>query len=117
MTTLTIKKTTKEDLKVIYDNGQGVHIESRRTGLLYDLYEGIGYKGTASSDITFLMVCSKEKGQLGLLQYLYGASDLEGTIQGCIETIIDFENHSWEPLHIMGTGLEIIMAMNKSEEV
>lgn len=115
MTTLTTR-TTKEDLKVIYDNGQGIHIESARTGLHYDLYEGIGYKGTASSDITFLMVCSKEKGQLGLLQYLYGASDLEDTIQSCIETIIDFENHKWQPLDIMGSGIDIITAISKSEE-
>lgn len=109
--------TTKEDLKVIYkDNGQGIYIESEKTGLYYELLEGIVYKGTAHSDITFLMICSKEKGHLGLLQYLYGASDLEGTIQSCIETIVDFENHSWQPLHIMGTGIDIITAINKSEK-
>ena len=79
--------------------------------------EGIAYKGTAHSDITFLMICSKEKGHLGLLQYLYGASDLEGTIQSCIETIVDFENHRKMPLHIMGSGIDIITAINKNEEV
>lgn len=108
--------TTKEDLKVIYkDNGQGIYIESEKTGLYYELLEGIVYKGTAHSDITFLMICSKEKGHLGLLQYLYGASDLEGTIQSCIEDIIDFENHKKMPLNLMISGIDIAKKMDKEE--
>ena len=108
--------TTKEDLKVIYkDNGQGAYIESEKTGLHYDLLEGIGYKGKASSDIVFVMICSKDKGQLGLLTYTYGACDIEGTIQSCIKDIIDFENHGKMPLDLMISGINIAKLMNKEE--
>ena len=108
--------TTKEDLKVIYkDNGQGIYIESEKTGLYYELLEGIVYKGTAHSDIVFIMICSKDKGQLGLLRYTYGASNIEDTIQNCIEDIIDFENHGKMPLDLMISGIDIAKKMDKEE--
>lgn len=108
--------TTKEDLKVIYkDNGQGIYIESEKTGLYYELLEGIVYKGTAHSDIVYIMICSKTKGHLGLLSYTYGASHVEDTIKNCIEYIIDFENHRRDPLEIMSTGIDIVKMIDKEE--
>lgn len=79
-------------LKVVRDENDGISIVSEETGIQYNLFELMSYQGQSTSDIVSIFVSLPEFGYFGQLDYLFGASDEEDTIEACKEWITEFEN-------------------------
>jgi len=83
----------KDNFEVIFDEKEGYSIKSIRTGKVYDLLEGISYRGKCSSDIVFIMATDPEQGYTELVNYSFGAAFIEDLLNGVIDYIKDYESN------------------------
>ena len=96
------------DLELHYSDSEGYVIKSKKTGLTYDLLEMVSYGGSASSDIVMISITNENEGYIGMLDYIFGASDKEATLDFCLNMVSDFEEGLKKPLDIMGIVDKII---------
>ena len=89
------------DLELHHSDSEGYVIKSKKTGLTYDLLEMVSYGGKASSDIVMISIANESEGYIGMLDYIFGASDKDATINFCLGIINDFEAGLKKPLDIM----------------
>ena len=93
---------TYNDYEIIHDENQGISIKNKHTGAVYDLLEGMSYRGKCSSDIVFIMVTDPEKGYTGLLNFSFGAYFIEGLIQSVLDYIIEYEEGREDAIAFIG---------------
>ena len=96
------------DLELHHSDSEGYVIKSKKTGLTYDLLEMVSYGGSASSDIVMISITNENEGYIGMLDYIFGASDKDATLDFCLNMISDFEEGLKKPLDIMGIVDKII---------
>ena len=96
------------DLELHHSDSEGYVIKSKRTGLTYDLLEMVSYGGKASSDMVMISIANENEGYIGMLDYIFGASDKDGTLDFCLNMVSDFEEGLKKPLDIMGIVDKII---------
>ena len=96
------------DLELHYSDSEGYVIKSKKTGLTYDLLEMVSYGGKASSDMVMISIANENEGYIGMLDYIFGASDKDATLDFCLNMISDFEEGLKKPLDIMGIVDKII---------
>ena len=96
------------DLELHLSDSEGYVIKSKKTGLTYDLLEMVSYGGKASSDIVMISIANESEGYIGMLDYIFGASDKDATLDFCLNMISDFEEGLKKPLDIMGIVDKII---------
>ena len=96
------------DLELHYSDSEGYVIKSKKTGLIYDLLEMVSYGGSASSDIVMISIANESEGYIGMLDYIFGASDKDATLDFCSNIVSDFEEGLKKPLDIMGIVDKII---------
>ena len=96
------------DLELHHSDSEGYVIKSKKTGLTYDLLEMVSYGGKASSDIVMISIANESEGYIGMLDYIFGASDKDATLDFCLNMISDFEEGLKKPLDIMGIVDKII---------
>ena len=96
------------DLELHYSDSEGYVIKSKKTGLTYDLLEMISYGGKASSDMVMISIANEDEGYIGMLDYIFGASDKDATLDYCLDLVNDFEAGLKKPLDIMGIVDKII---------
>ena len=89
------------DLELHHSDSEGYVIKSKKTGLTYDLLEMVSYGGKASSDIVMISIANESEGYIGMLDYIFGASDKDATINFCLGIVSDFEAGLKKPLDIM----------------
>ena len=97
-----------DDLELHYSDSEGYVIKSKKTGLTYDLLEMVSYGGKASSDIVMISIANESEGYIGMLDYIFGASDKDATIDFCLDLVNDFEKGLKKPIDIMGIVDKII---------
>ena len=97
-----------KDLELYYTDSEGYVIKSKKTGLTYDLLEMVSYGGSASSDIVMISIANENEGYIGMLDYIFGASDKDATLDFCLNMVSDFEEGLKKPLDIMGIVDKII---------
>lgn len=68
-------------------DGYSIISPSERT---YDLLEGKSYCGRSTSDIVFIFEITSE-GYKRLVNYLFGATDIDCCLNNCISDIISYE--------------------------
>ena len=90
------------DLELHHSDSEGYVIKSKKTGLTYDLLEMVSYGGKASSDIVMISIANESEGYIGMLDYIFGASDKVATIDFCLDLVNDFEKGLKKPIDIMG---------------
>ena len=90
------------DLELHYSDSEGYVIKSKKTGLTYDLLEMVSYGGKASSDIVMISIANESEGYIGMLDYIFGASDKDATLDFCLDLVSDFEKGLKKPIDIMG---------------
>ena len=90
------------DLELHHSDSEGYVIKSKKTGLIYDLLEMVSYGGKASSDIVMISIANENEGYIGMLDYIFGASDKVATIDFCLDLVNDFEKGLKKPIDIMG---------------
>ena len=96
------------DLELHHSDSEGYVIKSKKTGLTYDLLEMVSYGGKASSDIVMISIANESEGYIGMLDYIFGASDKVATIDFCLDLVNDFEKGLKKPIDIMGIADKII---------
>ena len=96
------------DLELHYSDSEGYVIKSKKTGLIYDLLEMVSYGGSASSDMVMISIANESEGYIGMLDYIFGASDKDATLDFCLNIVSDFEEGLKKPLDIMGIVDKII---------
>ena len=96
------------DLELHLSDSEGYVIKSKKTGLIYDLLEMVSYGGKASSDIVMISIANENEGYIGMLDYIFGASDKDATLDFCLDLVNDFEKGLKKPLDIMGIVDKII---------
>ena len=96
------------DLELHYSDSDGYVIKSKKTGLIYDLLEMVSYGGKASSDMVMISIANESEGYIGMLDYIFGASDKDATLDFCLNIVSDFEEGLKKPLDIMGIVDKII---------
>ena len=96
------------DLELHYSDSEGYVIKSRKTGLIYDLLEMVSYGGSASSDIVMISIANEDEGYIGMLDYIFGATDKDATLDFCLDIVSDFEAGLKKPIDIMGIADKII---------
>ena len=96
------------DLELHHSDSEGYVIKSKKTGLTYDLLEMVSYGGKASSDMVMISIANENEGYIGMLDYIFGASDKDATLDFCLNMISDFEEGLKKPLDIMGIVDKII---------
>ena len=96
------------DLELHHSDSEGYVIKSKKTGLTYDLLEMVSYGGSASSDIVMISIANENEGYIGMLDYIFGASDKDATLDFCLNMVSDFEEGLKKPLDIMGIVDKII---------
>ena len=96
------------DLELYHTDSEGYVIKSKKTGLIYDLLEMVSYGGSASSDIVMISIANESEGYIGMLDYIFGASDKDATLDFCLNMVSDFEEGLKKPLDIMGIVDKII---------
>ena len=96
------------DLELHLSDSEGYVIKSKKTGLTYDLLEMVSYGGSASSDIVMISIANESEGYIGMLDYIFGASDKDAALDFCLNMISDFEEGLKKPLDIMGIVDKII---------
>ena len=89
------------DLELHHSDSEGYVIKSKKTGLTYDLLEMVSYGGKASSDIVMISIANESEGYIGMLDYIFGASDKVATIDFCLDLVNDFEKGLKKPIDIM----------------
>ena len=92
------------DLELHHTDSEGYVIKSKKTGLTYDLLEMVSYGGSASSDMVMISIANESEGYIGMLDYIFGASDKDATIDFCLDLVNDFEAGLKKPIDIMGIG-------------
>ena len=97
-----------DDLELHHTDSEGYVIKSKKTGLIYDLLEMVSYGGNASSDIVMISIANENEGYIGMLDYIFGASDKDATLDFCLNMVSDFEEGLKKPLDIMGIVDKII---------
>ena len=97
-----------KDLELHHSDSEGYVIKSKKTGLTYDLLEMVSYGGSASSDMVMISIANENEGYIGMLDYIFGASDKDATLDFCLNMISDFEEGLKKPLDIMGIVDKII---------
>ena len=97
-----------KDLELHHTDSEGYVIKSKKTGLIYDLLEMVSYGGKASSDIIMISIANESEGYIGMLDYIFGASDKDATIDFCLDLVNDFEKGLKKPIDIMGIVDKII---------
>ena len=90
-----------DDLELHYSDSEGYVIKSKKTGLIYDLLEMVSYGGKASSDIVMISIANEDEGYIGMLDYVFGATDKVATINFCLGIVGDFESGLKKPIDIM----------------
>ena len=96
------------DLELHYSDSEGYVIKSKKTGLIYDLLEMVSYGGKASSDMVMISIANEDEGYIGMLDYIFGASDKDATLDYCLDLVNDFEEGLKKPIDIMGIVDKII---------
>ena len=96
------------DLELHHSDSEGYVIKSRKTGLIYDLLEMVSYGGSSSSDMVMISIANDSEGYIGMLDYIFGASDKDATLDFCLGIVGDFEAGLKKPLDIMGIVDKII---------
>ena len=96
------------DLELHLSDSEGYVIKSKKTGLIYDLLEMVSYGGKASSDIVMISIANEDEGYIGMLDYIFGASDKDATLDFCLDLVNDFEKGLKKPIDIMGIVDKII---------
>ena len=96
------------DLELHHSDSEGYVIKSKKTGLIYDLLEMVSYGGSASSDIVMISIANEDEGYIGMLDYIFGASDKDATLDYCLDLVNDFEEGLKKPIDIMGIVDKII---------
>ena len=89
------------DLELHYSDSEGYVIKSKKTGLTYDLLEMVSYGGSASSDMVMISIANESEGYIGMLDYVFGASDKVATLNFCLGIVGNFEAGLKKPLDIM----------------
>ena len=97
-----------KDLELHHTDSEGYVIKSKKTGLIYDLLEMVSYGGSASSDMVMISIANENEGYIGMLDYIFGASDKDATLDFCLNIVSDFEEGLKKPLDIMGIVDKII---------
>ena len=97
-----------KDLELHHTDSEGYVIKSKKTGLIYDLLEMVSYGGSASSDIVMISIANESEGYIGMLDYIFGASDKDAALDFCLNMVSDFEEGLKKPLDIMGIVDKII---------
>ena len=96
----TSKKNSQLELHLTIEDGYV--IKSKKTGLIYGLLEMVCYGGKATSDIVMISIATEKEGYIGMLDYVFGAhTDMEATLESCLEIVNDFEDGLKKPLDIM----------------
>ena len=96
------------DLELHYSDSEGYVIKSKKTGLIYDLLEMVSYGGSASSDMVMISIANENEGYVGMLDYIFGATDKDATLDYCLDLVNDFEEGLKKPIDIMGIVDKII---------
>ena len=96
------------DLELHHSDSEGYVIKSKKTGLIYDLLEMVSYGGKASSDIVMISIANENEGYVGMLDYIFGATDKDATLDYCLDLVNDFEEGLKKPIDIMGIVDKII---------
>ena len=96
------------DLELHYSGSEGYAIKSKKTGLTYDLLEMVSYGGSTSSDMVMISIANENEGYVGMLDYIFGATDKDATLDFCLNIVSDFEEGLKKPLDIMGIVDKII---------
>ena len=96
------------DLELHHSDSEGYVIKSRKTGLIYDLLEMVSYGGSASSDMVMISIANENEGYIGMLDYIFGATDKDATLDYCLDLVNDFEEGFKKPIDIMGIVDKII---------
>ena len=96
------------DLELHYSGFEGYVIKSKKTGLIYDLLEMVSYGGKASSDMVMISIANEDEGYVGMLDYIFGATDKDATLDYCLDLVNDFEEGLKKPIDIMGIVDKII---------
>ena len=96
------------DLELHYADSEGYVIKSKKTGLIYGLLEMVSYGGSASSDMVMISIANENEGYIGMLDYIFGATDKDATLDFCLNMVSDFEEGLKKPLDIMGIVDKII---------
>ena len=96
------------DLELHHSDSEGYVIKSKKTGLIYDLLEMVSYGGKASSDIVMISIANEDEGYVGMLDYIFGATDKDATLDYCLDLVNDFEEGLKKPIDIMGIVDKII---------
>ena len=96
------------DLELHHSDSEGYVIKSKKTGLIYNILEMVSYGGSASSDMVMISIANENEGYIGMLDYIFGASDKDATLDFCLNMVSDFEEGLKKPLDIMGIVDKII---------
>ena len=96
------------DLELHHTDSEGYVIKSKKTGLIYELLEMVSYGGSASSDMVMISIANENEGYIGMLDYIFGASDKDATLDFCLDLVNDFEKGLKKPIDIMGIADKII---------
>ena len=91
-----------KDLELHHTDSEGYVIKSKKTGLIYDILEMVSYGGSSSSDMVMISIANESEGYIGMLDYIFGASDKDATLDFCLNIVSDFEEGLKKPLDIMG---------------
>lgn len=90
------------NLELHHTDSDGYAIKSKKTGLSYDLLEMICYGGEATSDIVMISIAKEDEGYIGMLDYVFGAkTDMEATINACLDLVDEFEAGYRKPINII----------------
>ena len=103
-----LKVNKNAELELHHTDSEGYVIKSKKTGLIYDLLEMVSYGGKASSDIVMISIANESEGYIGMLDYIFGATDKDATLDYCLDLVNDFEEGLKKPLDIMGIVDKII---------
>ena len=96
------------DLELHYSDSEGYVIKSKKTGLTYDLLEMVSYGGSTSSDMVMISIANEDEGYVGMLDYIFGATDKDATLEFCLDLVNDFEKGLKKPIDIMGIAKGIV---------
>ena len=96
------------DLELHHSDSEGYVIKSKKTGLTYDLLEMVSYGGSTSSDMVMISIANENEGSVGMLDYIFGATDKDATLDYCLDLVNDFEEGLKKPIDIMGIVDKII---------
>ena len=103
-----LEKTVK-NLELHFTESDGYAIVSKKTGLIYGLLEMVCYGGNATSDIVMISIATENEGYIGMLDYIFGAhTDIDATINSCLDLVDEFEDGLKKPLDIMDIVDKII---------